>query len=187
MLNRGIPRTVPHFSGQIKLGIKFFSFHGKRFSFFLGIFSTAQILWIRNISYITEESSVVHSLGFEFQVFCLNNSSFKSKIIGNWFMLQWFDKFIELASLLNPILLNISRKIRNITLFEYYYSLIQFWLIILLIYFSAYYISSSNMKLIVLTALFLICLVQFSHSADLVIRIPGDLSQQDGFYRLDYR
>ena len=23
--------------------------------------------------------------------------------------------------------------------------------------------------------------------ADLVIRIPGDLSQQDGFYRLDYR
>ena len=24
-------------------------------------------------------------------------------------------------------------------------------------------------------------------AADLVIRIPGDLSQQDGFYRLDYR
>ena len=23
--------------------------------------------------------------------------------------------------------------------------------------------------------------------ADLVIRIPGDLSQQDGYYRLDYR
>ena len=43
------------------------------------------------------------------------------------------------------------------------------------------------MKVTVLTiALFLTCLVQFSHSADLVIRIPGDLSQQDGFYRLDY-
>ena len=25
------------------------------------------------------------------------------------------------------------------------------------------------------------------NSADLVIRIPGDPSQQDGFYRLDYR
>ena len=25
------------------------------------------------------------------------------------------------------------------------------------------------------------------NSADLVIRIPGDLSQQDGYYRLDYR
>jgi cadherin 5 type 2 (VE-cadherin) len=27
---------------------------------------------------------------------------------------------------------------------------------------------------------------QSALSADLVIRIPGDLSQQDGFYRLDY-
>ena len=34
--------------------------------------------------------------------------------------------------------------------------------------------------------LLLSCIVQFSKSADLVIRIPGDLSQQDGFYRLDY-
>lgn len=29
-------------------------------------------------------------------------------------------------------------------------------------------------------------LIQWSYGADLVIRIPGDLSQQDGFYRLDY-
>ena len=36
------------------------------------------------------------------------------------------------------------------------------------------------------TLLLLSCIVQFSKSADLVIRIPGDLSQQDGFYRLDY-
>ena len=36
------------------------------------------------------------------------------------------------------------------------------------------------------TLLILSCIVQFSKSADLVIRIPGDLSQQDGFYRLDY-
>ena len=36
------------------------------------------------------------------------------------------------------------------------------------------------------TLLLLSCVVQFSKSADLVIRIPGDLSQQDGFYRLDY-
>ena len=35
-------------------------------------------------------------------------------------------------------------------------------------------------------ALLILLLVQLSQSADLVIRIPGDLSQQDGFYRLDY-
>ena len=28
--------------------------------------------------------------------------------------------------------------------------------------------------------------MHMTHSADLVIRIPGDLSHQDGFYRLDY-
>lgn len=32
----------------------------------------------------------------------------------------------------------------------------------------------------------LLCSLQASYGADLVIRIPGDLSQQDGFYRLDY-
>ena len=34
------------------------------------------------------------------------------------------------------------------------------------------------------------CLLMWAgavRAADLVIRIPGDLSQQDGFYRLDYR
>jgi receptor-type tyrosine-protein phosphatase beta len=36
------------------------------------------------------------------------------------------------------------------------------------------------------TTTLIILLVQFSTAADLVIRIPGDLSQQDGFYRLDY-
>ncbi len=35
-------------------------------------------------------------------------------------------------------------------------------------------------------ALALLLLPQSALSADLVIRIPGDLSQQDGFYRLDY-
>jgi cadherin 5 type 2 (VE-cadherin) len=37
-----------------------------------------------------------------------------------------------------------------------------------------------------LVALALLLLPQSALSADLVIRIPGDLSQQDGFYRLDY-
>ncbi len=31
-----------------------------------------------------------------------------------------------------------------------------------------------------------VLLTDFARAADLVIRIPGDLSQQDGFYRLDY-
>ena len=34
--------------------------------------------------------------------------------------------------------------------------------------------------------LLLCCFMHMTHSADLVIRIPGDLSHQDGFYRLDY-
>ena len=36
----------------------------------------------------------------------------------------------------------------------------------------------------------LISIIWYSQAvicADLVIRIPGDLSQQDGYYRLDYR
>ena len=55
-------------------------------------------------------------------------------------------------------------------------------------HFQLFYISSSTMKQTVqlATLLILSCIVQFSKSADLVIRIPGDLSQQDGFYRLDY-
>ena len=36
------------------------------------------------------------------------------------------------------------------------------------------------------TLLLLSCIVQFSKGADLAIQIPGDLSKQDGFYRLDY-
>ena len=39
--------------------------------------------------------------------------------------------------------------------------------------------------------IFLLCSlvgeVALVSGADLVIRIPGDLSQQDGYYRLDYR
>ena len=35
-------------------------------------------------------------------------------------------------------------------------------------------------------AAFLISLLPVSSAADLVIRFPGDLSQQDGFYRLYY-
>ena len=35
--------------------------------------------------------------------------------------------------------------------------------------------------------LLLLAAVVVVEAADLVIRIPGDLSQQDGFYRLDYR
>ena len=35
-------------------------------------------------------------------------------------------------------------------------------------------------------AAFLASLLPFSSAADLVIRFPGDLSQQDGFYRLYY-
>ena len=38
-----------------------------------------------------------------------------------------------------------------------------------------------------LMALMLISLLPMSSAADLVIRIPGDLSQQDGFYRLYYK
>ena len=37
---------------------------------------------------------------------------------------------------------------------------------------------------LVLLGLLVVVVVE---AADLVIRIPGDLSQQDGFYRLDYR
>ena len=33
----------------------------------------------------------------------------------------------------------------------------------------------------------LLGLAPWVSGADLVIRIPGDLSQQDGYYRLDYR
>ena len=43
---------------------------------------------------------------------------------------------------------------------------------------------SALMLLLLLLSIFIFPVVQ---SADLVIRIPHDLSQQDGFYRLDYK
>ena len=44
-----------------------------------------------------------------------------------------------------------------------------------------------NMLLMLNLPLLLLAAVVVVEAADLVIRIPGDLSQQDGFYRLDYR
>ena len=44
-----------------------------------------------------------------------------------------------------------------------------------------------NMLLIQHLVLLGLLVVVVVEAADLVIRIPGDLSQQDGFYRLDYR
>ena len=44
-----------------------------------------------------------------------------------------------------------------------------------------------NMLLIQRLMLLGLLVVVVVEAADLVIRIPGDLSQQDGFYRLDYR
>ena len=44
-----------------------------------------------------------------------------------------------------------------------------------------------NMLLVHSLPLVLFGSVGVVKAADLVIRIPGDLSQQDGFYRLDYR
>ena len=44
-----------------------------------------------------------------------------------------------------------------------------------------------NMLLIQRLVLLGLLVVVVVEAADLVIRIPGDLSQQDGFYRLDYR
>lgn len=41
--------------------------------------------------------------------------------------------------------------------------------------------------MLLLLNLSLVLLTVVVEAADLVIRIPGDLSQQDGFYRLDYR
>ena len=44
-----------------------------------------------------------------------------------------------------------------------------------------------NMLLLLNIPLLLLGSAVVVDAADLVIRIPGDLSQQDGFYRLDYR
>ena len=44
-----------------------------------------------------------------------------------------------------------------------------------------------NMLLLLNIPLLLLWSAVVVEAADLVIRIPGDLSQQDGFYRLDYR
>ena len=44
-----------------------------------------------------------------------------------------------------------------------------------------------NMLLLLNIPLLLLGSAVVVEAADLVIRIPGDLSQQDGFYRLDYR